>query len=81
MELKDTVEDMTSCCYKKRFKAEYNQLKIRYEKLNDLVHKSIDGALDFIPTCPMELLIKQCDTMRQYLEILRDRAYLENIKL
>ena len=81
MELKDTVKDMTSCCYKKRFKAEYHQLKIRYEKLNDLIHKSINGTLNFIPTCPMELLRKQCESMQQYLEILRNRAYLENIKL
>ena len=33
MELKDTIEMMTSNDYKERFKAEYYQAKIRYEKL------------------------------------------------
>lgn len=33
MELKDTVEMMTSSDYKERFKAEYYQLKLRYNKL------------------------------------------------
>ena len=33
MELKETVEGMTSPDYKERFKAEYRQTKIRYEKL------------------------------------------------
>lgn len=33
MELKDTIEMMTSEDYKERFKAEYYQTKIRYEKL------------------------------------------------
>lgn len=81
MELENTIKDMTSSCYKKRFKAEYNQLKIRYEKLDDLIHKSIDGTLKFIPTCPMELLRRQHDVMKEYLAILRNRAYLENIEL
>ena len=33
MELKDTIEMMNSDDYKERFKAEYYQTKIRYEKL------------------------------------------------
>lgn len=33
MELKDTVSLMNSADYKERFKAEYYQTKIRYEKL------------------------------------------------
>ena len=32
MELKDTIELMNSADYKERFKAEYFQTKIRYEK-------------------------------------------------
>ena len=32
-ELKDTIEMMNSADYKERFKAEYAQTKIRYEKL------------------------------------------------
>ena len=34
MELKDTIPQMNSEDYKERFKAEYNQLKIRLEKLH-----------------------------------------------
>ena len=33
MELKDTIELMQSEDYKERFKAEYHQLRIRFEKL------------------------------------------------
>lgn len=33
MELKDTVEMMNSADYKERFKAEYQQVVIRYKKL------------------------------------------------
>ena len=41
MELKDTIELMTSKDYKERFKDEYLQLKIRVEELRS-------GALDDI---------------------------------
>ena len=37
MELEDTIEDMLSSDYKRRFIAEYNQLKIRYDKLRNMV--------------------------------------------
>lgn len=40
MELKDTIELMNSSDYKERFKAEYLQVKIRYDKL----HKISDSA-------------------------------------
>ena len=36
MELKDTVELMNSSDYKDRFKAEYQQVKIRHEKLRKM---------------------------------------------
>lgn len=39
MELRDTVEMMNSADYKKRFKAEYYQTKIRYEKLKAFNNK------------------------------------------
>lgn len=35
MELRDTVEMMNSGDYKERFKAEYHQTKIRYERLKN----------------------------------------------
>ena len=39
MELKDTVEMMGSADYQERFKAEYYQTKIRYEKLKTFNNK------------------------------------------
>lgn len=50
MELKDTIELMQSADYKDRFKAEYYQTKIRYEKLHSMTIKYEAGTLDFEPT-------------------------------
>lgn len=59
MELKDTVEMMNSSDYKERFKAEYYQTKIRYEKLHSMLIKNEAGVLDFKPTCPVAKLVEQ----------------------
>ena len=59
MELKDTIEMMTSQYYKDRFKAEYYQTKIRAEKLDDILNKYKLGYLDFTLSCPVEVLEKQ----------------------
>ena len=47
MELKDTIELMNSEDYRERFKAEYYQVKIRYEKLNKMIIKCEAGNLKF----------------------------------
>ena len=39
MELKDTVQQMLSEDYRDRFKAEYYQVKIRYDKLVDMLNR------------------------------------------
>lgn len=39
MELKDTIEMMQSADYKERFKAEYYQVVIRYQKLKAMILK------------------------------------------
>lgn len=39
MTLKDTVEMMNSSDYKERFRAEYQQVVIRYKKLRDMLAK------------------------------------------
>ena len=49
MELKDTIELMTSEDYKERFKAEYLQLKIRVEGLRKMLIKWDADKLDFTP--------------------------------
>lgn len=81
MELKDTVELMNSADYKDRFKAEYWQNQLRYEKLHDMVIKYEAGTLNFTPTCDIELLKKQKSHMGQYLYYLELRAEIEGIDL
>lgn len=81
MELKDTIEMMTSEDYKERFKAEYCQLAIRYYKLRNMCDKWDKGKLNFKPTCPRKIYISQLDYMFNYLYILEQRAKLENVEL
>lgn len=81
MELKDTVELMNSADYKDRFKSEYWQVQIRYEKLHAMIVKYEAGTLNFTPTCDIELLKKQKSFMGQYLYCLEVRAEVEGIEL
>lgn len=81
MELNDTIEMMNSPDYKERFKAEYRQTKIRYDKLHRMCVKYEAGTLDFTPTCPLELLKEQKAAMGTYLRCLEVRAEIEGIKL
>ena len=81
MEIKDTIEMMNSADYKERFRAEYYQTKIRYEKLHKMTVKYEAGTLNFTPTCSLELLKKQKGFMGQYLNCLEIRAEIEGIKL
>lgn len=81
MELKDTATMMLSDDYKERFKAEYWQLKIRYEKLYIMTTRWDNGYLDFKPDCPRSIYNLQMDAMEQYLAVLEARAKIENIDL
>ena len=81
MELKDTIELMNSDDYKDRFKAEYYQAKIRFEKLNDMLDKWNNGELNFTPTCPKATYNFQIKAMGEYLAVLEIRAELEHIEL
>lgn len=81
MELKDTIEMMQSADYKERFKAEYQQTKIRYNKLHNMLVKADAHTLDFTPTCPLDLLRDQKAAMGKYLYCLEVRAEIEGIKL
>ena len=90
MELKDTAEKMCSTDYKERFKAEYYQTKIRYEKLKKFNTK-IEAANRTMfnkqsvempkHDCPPDLLEEQQRVMGNYLHILEVRAEIENIVL
>ena len=79
MELRDTVEMMVSKDYKERFKAEFYQLKIRYESLKAMLEKWDLDMLDFKPSCPRDWYDEQLQAMADYLMILKDRADLEEV--
>ena len=81
MELKDTIDLMLSRNYEGRFKAEYYQTKIRYDKLHKMTIKYEAGTLDFDPMSPLELLNTQKRAMGEYLHALEVRAELEGITL
>ena len=81
MELKDTIKGMCSEDYKERFKAEYWQTKIRYQKLHDMIVKYEAGTLNFEPSCSLELFKSQASNMGQYLYKLEVRAQIEHIEL
>ena len=81
MELKDTVEMMNSDDFKERFKAEYYQTKIRYEKLKKMCNKYEAGTLGFEPNCSLKLLREQQSYMGMYLNRLEVRAEIEGIEL
>lgn len=92
-ELEDTAVGMTSPDYKERFKAEYIQTKIRYERLKAFNTK-IEAAFRTecerpevkkapMPPhdCPHDLLREQQEVMGQYLHILEVRAVIEGVDL
>lgn len=79
MYLEDTVALMNSNNYKNRFKAEYYQLKIRYNRLMDMVSRY--DNLSFEPKCSRQTLCLQLEAMRSYLTILEHRAKAEGIEL
>lgn len=81
MELKDTIAMMNSEDYKERFKAEYWQTKIRYEKLHKMIIKYEADTLDFTPSCSLGLLKDQAMYMGRYLHCLEIRAEIEKVCL
>lgn len=95
MQLVDTVAMMGSTDYKERFKAEYYQTKIRYEKLkafNNKIEAARNSQCNFSQhpanrleepkhDCPAEMLREQQSIMGQYLHILEVRAVIEGVEL
>lgn len=80
-ELASTAKMMVSSDYKKRFLAEYIQLKNRYNGLINLLTKWDKNELTFTPTCPRDIYGVQISAMKQYLDVLEARATLENINI
>lgn len=81
IELKDTIELMSSDDYKERFLAEYWQTKIRYDKLHKMIVKYEACTLEFEPKCDITLLREQAKHMGSYLYTLEVRAEVESINL
>ena len=81
MSLRDTIPMMESDNYKDRFKAEFYQLKIRINKLTNMLSAWATGELGFQPSCPYELLESQLNSMKVYMHFLLVRAEIEGISL
>lgn len=81
-----TVEGMLSEDYKERFKAEYQQTKIRWERLKAFNAKILASKINVETEepkhdCPDGLLLDKEKTMRKYLDTLELRAVIEGVDL
>ena len=72
---------MNSTDYKERFKEEYIQAAVRYEKLKAMLDKWDAGKLEFKPTCPRGVYNFQIRAMADYIASLEARAAIEHIEL
>lgn len=81
MELKDTIVGMTSPDYKERLKAEYWQVKIRYEALIKFLYPANGVREKELSFDQLELLMKQSFYMYEYMITLSKRAEIEGIDL
>lgn len=79
--LSETTVGMTSGDYKDRFRAEYDQLCYRLDRLDALLEQYQNGTLTFTPACPYDLLLAQSEIMHDYKGVLEDRAEIEEIVL
>lgn len=79
--LNDTCEMMCSEDYKKRFRAEYMQVVIRYGKLKTMLDNWDRGDLNFTPTCPRSTYNMQIRAMTDYIAVLEARAVMEGVDL
>ena len=80
-ELRDTIKMMNSEDYKERFKAEYYQVVIRYQKLKSMLNKWDNDQLEFAPTCPRSTYNMQITAMTDYIAVLQARAVMEGVEL
>lgn len=77
--LEETIDLMTSPDYKDRFKAEYEQLCFRLNKLDAFLNKWESGELKITPKSPREWFEKQRQAMADYGQVLAARAIKEEI--
>ena len=74
VELADTVALMNGSNFEDNFRAEYLQLSIRLNKLENMLRKMKDGTLTFKPRCSYELLHEQLVYMKLYQRVLEERV-------
>lgn len=79
--LEVTSKMMNSENYKDRFLAEYFQVRIRLEKLENMLEKWDNDKLSFVPTCPRSTYDMQVEAMTYYKNVLEARAKMEGITL
>ena len=77
--LEETIGLMTSPDYKDRFKAEFEQLSFRINKLDAFLNKWDSGELKITPKSPREWFEKQRQAMADYGQVLAARAIKEEI--
>lgn len=77
--LEETIELMTSPDYKDRFKAEFEQLSFRINKLDAFLDKWDKGELKITPKSPREWFERQRQAMVDYGQVLAARAIKEEI--
>lgn len=81
MELKDTIELMTSADYKARFIAEYEQAVIRIKKLMNFIDALESGKVPVAYEDQKLLLGVQYGYLVGYICVMQDRAAEEDIDL
>ena len=81
MKLEDTIKLMTSDDFKDRTRAEYLQLKLRHEGLVRMLKGYREGTLNFTPNCSYDLLHTQLVYMECYMNVLEERAKIEDIDI
>lgn len=81
MDLKETIDLMTSENAEDRFRAEYYQLEARFIALNEMLIKWDLGKLDNKPKTPRLVFNSQLGSMRSYMNTLQERAKTEGIEL
>lgn len=77
--LEDTIPDMLSEQHENRLKAEYRQLLIRYEALQAKYRLYLQGKFKF--SCSRNIIERQLSIMKLYLEILKERAFIEGVSI
>lgn len=71
-----TVDDMLSNDWKRRLKAEYDQVSLRLARLNNTIEFADENQMEGTLYAPIEVLKIQAFVMSTYKRILEERAKL-----